>query len=283
LAEFLPRLHLNYEIVGDWRLIEQDVRSPLLIIEHPRALTDAEIDAVIRFAESGGQVLMTGMGITLRENLPKRFGLKLVRRPATAEPLEVRIGEHVTKLDHHLFRFAPDGCTVLARAVDREGKESPLLTRHTLGRGTLWAVTIPFFSKHGPNTPPLELVRRVMEIVLPGTGRHMVTEAPEDVEVVLRRHRDGALIYHVVNMALGRRTTCPTGHGPAVTIHEIPPIPAHRVSVRVPAKPSSVTIEPGGKAVADWAFREGVVTFTMPATEVHAMAVIRVDGTSGMP
>ncbi|MBN2450836.1 MAG: hypothetical protein JXR77_10630 [Lentisphaeria bacterium] len=38
----------------DWRLLDGDVRSPLLLVEHPRALADEEIAAMLRFAEKGG-------------------------------------------------------------------------------------------------------------------------------------------------------------------------------------------------------------------------------------
>ena len=74
-ADVLPRLHLNYEMVPDWRLEAQDVRSPLLIVEHPKRLMRKTVDALIEYVQGGGRLLMTGMGIGLDKRLEEAFGI----------------------------------------------------------------------------------------------------------------------------------------------------------------------------------------------------------------
>lgn len=69
-AALLPKLHLNYEMVGDWRLWEQDIRSPVLIVEHPKRLSQRDVESLVAFTHKGGTLLISGMGANLGEGQP---------------------------------------------------------------------------------------------------------------------------------------------------------------------------------------------------------------------
>ncbi|MBM4092711.1 MAG: hypothetical protein FJ276_25375 [Planctomycetes bacterium] len=59
----LRRLHLTPEMVSDRRLDEGDVRGRLLILEDTAELTEVNRQALRRYVEGGGRVLLTGRAI----------------------------------------------------------------------------------------------------------------------------------------------------------------------------------------------------------------------------
>lgn len=60
----LRRLHLSPEMVSDHRLESGEVRGQLLILEDVAELTGANRQALRRYVESGGRVLLTGKAIS---------------------------------------------------------------------------------------------------------------------------------------------------------------------------------------------------------------------------
>ena len=64
-ANWLPRLHLNYEMVGDWRLYEQDVRSGVLVVEHPEAaVAHRRLTRWSSMSTTAVRCCLTGMGLS---------------------------------------------------------------------------------------------------------------------------------------------------------------------------------------------------------------------------
>ncbi len=78
-CESLRRLHLTPEMISDRRLDAGDIRAKLLILEDTPVLTEANRQALRRYVERGGEVLLTGKAVV-------QSGLK--ESPLTAE-LEV--------------------------------------------------------------------------------------------------------------------------------------------------------------------------------------------------
>lgn len=62
-CEALRRLHLTPEMVSDKRLETGDVRAKLLILEDTASLTEANRQALRRYVEAGGKVLLTGVAV----------------------------------------------------------------------------------------------------------------------------------------------------------------------------------------------------------------------------
>ncbi len=186
-ATTLPRQHLNYEMVGDWRLHEQDIRSPVLIVEHPKRLTSEDVDALVAYVRDGGTLLLAGMGLQ-RENdaLHEVFGIAAVVGPKQAERLIVTRDARELAFEHHLFRPDLAGAETVIPVVDARGDQQPLLVRHRFGEGVAYYFATPLLSEHGKNLIPDLLMRAVLEEVLPTSKRLVTTDAPESVEIVLR-------------------------------------------------------------------------------------------------
>lgn len=276
LAEFLPKLHLNYEMVGDWQLAEGAVESPLLIVEHPRKLSQADADSLIAWIESGGQALLTGMGLTADPRLAEVFGLEpagKVRDPADYRIREGKAGAGLA-LHHYLYPVRCAGARSLLEAEDKEGNRFPWLSAAPFGKGRAWYIASPFLTSHGKCTPSLDFMRKVMEKVLPPESRRLRADLPEDVEVVLRKQR-GRLVLHLVNMAHGERKEGPGRGGQrSVSIESLPDVPAGKVTIECIERPVKVTLQPGDVPIENWEHENGRLTVQTPAFDTHRMVVV---------
>ncbi|MBM3334561.1 hypothetical protein FJY63_07855, partial [Candidatus Sumerlaeota bacterium] len=275
-ADVLSRLHLNYELVGDWRLHDQDVRSPLLIVEHPTALTSQTVGDLVRFIEGGGNVLLTGMGIEVDKRLLPVFGLaEPVATAQKSEALATKIKNRDHRFERPLFRVKAREARTLLTVTDKGGKEWPLLTARSRGRGMAYYLSVPLLTKSSGEQIPTRLVDTVLATFLPSGERQIVTNAPEDVEIVLRE-KDGNLVLHMVNMAAGERQDGPKlrVYQP-VTIRSLPQVPPCRMTLRVPRKPQDVRVRPGNGEVGDWWYGAGRVHFLAPAFNVHQIIEVQ--------
>lgn len=272
-AEVLPRLHLNYEMVPDWRLAEGDVQSPLLIVEHPKRLTDRTVEGLVRFVREGGSLLMTGMGVGQDDRFKGALGAKVLSGPKGPEPLIAKLPGGPAPLDHWLFRLKCSTATTLLEADDADGQTHPILTKNPFGRGQAYCVPIPLLSKHGKNVVPDALLEAVFDLVLPPNERWVTTDAPATVEIVLRKKGD-QLVLHLVNMAKGRREVSSGGRRKYTKITDIPAVPPCRISVRLPKKPASVELQPQGIRLDDWRFDAGRLEAEVPEFRIHQMVVM---------
>ena len=54
---------------------------------------------------------------------------------------------------------------------------------------------------------------------------------------------------------------------------EVPSIGPLRVKIRSPAKPQSVTLQPGGRRVA-YRYNDGAIGFTLPYLKIHDIIIV---------
>ena len=269
----LARHHLNYETLPDWRLWDQDIGSRLLIVEHPKVLTDRTVDSLIRFVHSGGNLLMTGMGVSRDRRFAEVFGVADVQGTSGAEPLVFTVHGVPHPLDHWLYRLRLTTAEQLLAVEDAAGQSQPILTGNRYGRGRAFYVPIPLLTKHGDNVVPESLLSMVLSAVLPPEDRLLTTDAPEHVEIVLRRKGDSHVV-HLVNMAPGTRQVIHGGTRRYPLATDVPAVSGCRVSVKLPAGPARVVLEPQGVATDEWRFRDGRLIVDVPEFDVHQMIVI---------
>jgi hypothetical protein len=274
-ADLLPRLHLNYEMVGDWRLHEQDVRSPLLVVEHVKRLTQRDVNALVEFVRDGGRVLLSAMGINHGRGHPLHevFGVTNIVGPKSAERLIAEADAATHTFAHHLFRVDLTTAETRIEVKDASGRRCPLLTSNRFGEGEAYYFATPMLTAHGNNAVPPELLHKVFRIVAPPENRHVTVEAPESVEIVLRKQA-AALVLHLVNMATGKRETVAAGRRRYVTIRQLPQVPPCRISVRTDQKPSRVVLQPQDTPLTSWHYKNGRVEATLPEFDVHQMVLL---------
>ena len=181
----LPTLHLNYEMLPDWRLAAGDVGSPLVIVEHPKGLTSETADRLLELVRQGGSLLLTGMGIGQDKRFADLFGVQVVSSAAGPEKLTASVDGTAHDFDHWLFKLEASTADVLLEVTAADGKKYPLLTGSDLGPGRLYYVPLPLLTNHGNQAVPQPVLEGIFEQVLPSSQRLLDTDAPETVEVVL--------------------------------------------------------------------------------------------------
>jgi hypothetical protein len=273
-TDVLSRLHLNYEMIPDWRLAAQDIRSPVLIVEHPKRLTESTVEALVAYVRGGGTLLMTGMGPAVAPRIRELCGIDRLVGPKGPERLVVESEACRAAFDHWLFRAKLGDAEAVVNVAEADGNVHPILMRNSCGRGQAFYVAIPLLSRHGKSVVPAGFTKCVFDRVLPPAHRILTTTAPEHVETVLRR-KGGAHVLHLVNLAHGQREIDKVGRRSYVRITDIPPAPKCHVSVRLPAKPFSVNLEPSGAPVEGWRFEDGRLEVDVPPFEIHQMVVMR--------
>jgi len=270
----LARLHLNYEMIPDWRLASGDVRSQLLVVEHPKVVTAEMAQGVIDFVRRGGGVLWSGMGLQKQPKLQALFGLSLTTGPDGPEPLQATAGQEVQRFEHWLFRVTRTSAKTLLEVQTADGQPHALLTCNAFGKGRAFYVALPLLTRHGKQTVPEELVREIFAKALPPSERLLTTTAPERVEAVLRQQGE-QLVIHLVNLDVGQRERTVVGGRPNVAIRSLAPAPPCRVSLRLAASPKSVRLEPQGKELTGGTYADGRATLDVPGFEVHQMIVVQ--------
>jgi len=272
-TDVFRRLHLNYEMIPDWRLQAQDIKSPLLIVEHPKALTEKTVDNLDKYVRNGGKLLITGMGIGLNKRIREMCGVSGYVPPRESEGLVVE--EMNLAFEHWLFRVKSSTAKELIGIKEKGRQSHPLLTVNSFGRGRVFYVAIPLLSQHGKNMVPTVLVESVFRAAAPPIDRLLITDAPDWVETALRR-KDGAHVVHLVNLAKGEREITKTARRAFTRITDIPPVPPCHVSVRLPTKPLQCYLQPEGIRLEGWQFKNGRLEVDIPKFKLHQMVVMHV-------
>ncbi|MHC4123240.1 MAG: hypothetical protein ACYSSI_06670 [Planctomycetota bacterium] len=280
IADALNHQHINHEIIADWRLIEGPIRGKLLILENPCAIPLENVDAIEDFVHDGGKVLLTAKAATSGPDaVAKLLGIKefaLVKKP---QDLELNLTDHIQiSFNSSIFDVVPVGANVLM-TVKLKGQKSthyPLLIRNHYGKGEVFYCSIPLFfidRKGGPVRIPDELKKVVIDKILPPSQRIINLNTTDAVEISLRK-KGNTYVAHLVNVALGERK----GNGLAARlISNIPPVKQCHISVKLPQKPISVTLEPGGRIPQNWRYINGKVEIDVPAFDMHEMVVMSLE------
>jgi hypothetical protein len=260
-------------MLPDWRLASDDIGSPLIVVEHPKGMTKKTADRLLDFANGGGSLLMTGMGIGQDQRLAKCFGVKIASHPKGPQPLRVDVGDGRHAFEHWLFKLQAVEAETLLEITAADGQSYPLLTRNSVGSGNAYFVPLPLLASHGSQSVPQPVLAEIFERVLPAADRLLTTDAPETVEVVLRRQGQRRIV-HLVNMARGEREQFSSGKRRYPLITSLPPVPDCRLTVRMSERPETVHLEPQNTRIDDWHYAAGRLNVNVPSFAVHQIVVV---------
>jgi hypothetical protein len=269
----LRELHLDYEYMPDWRLEPGEIRGQVLLVEDPARIEPAFVEAVLRFARQGGRVIWTGRA--RHPALEAALGLRFEEAAATAGPVTLEGEVAGPAFEATCHRARPDSARVLLHARTAAGERFPFLLVNDVARGRIFYAASPVLSPAGRAARlPLGGLQALWRHVLPEHERHLTAEAPPSALVTLRR-KDGEQIVHVANLSPGRRRPGTWRGREYQVITDVPPLPAGRVSVRLPRAPAAVSLQPQGVEVRDWQYRDGRLEVAVPPVEFHQMIVIK--------
>jgi len=292
-AKALIALHRSPDLL-DESLLASDMPYDLIVAPEQNALDAKTVATLEEFVKRGGKLLSTGESIACPE-FQRLLGVRLARQnelddghvllkngdPAGVfapwDRLELSEAEELYPLYLSWDQFNPEVRHLLPNypihgMVDEEKPEPagmPAATVRRLGTGLVVHVPTVFFSTYWQygNPDMLAWLHELLDVLQPDPLFR--TDAPQCVEVALRRKGESLLI-HFVNGNPGRDISQVGTED--LWVSDIPPIGPITGSVKC-EKPKQATWEPGGKpAQAEW--KDGVLTFILPKLEIHTCLVI---------
>jgi hypothetical protein len=262
----LLELHYSVDILAEHQLRPRLAEFPLLVIPDSHRLGPEFQEAVVKYVQDGGSLLLLGekcarifqpiLGVELigdpqeiKAELATPIGPVAVKgawqevEPTTAEPVAHR---------YPTRDFRQDG--------------SPAATVVSFGKGKVGAVFGPlalaFFQSHQPG---LRLLTRELAASLFSEPRVEV-DGPPILDIALRRTADGRLSLHILNRS---GFPIPDRHN---FIDFVPPVGPVRVCLKLPDRPRSVLWMPDGGKVT-WTWMKGRLEATIPSVHVHGILV----------
>jgi hypothetical protein len=263
----------------------------LVVIPEQAVIPDEAVQRLEAWVRAGGRLLTSGT--TIRSAAIQRLaGIRLEQAGALndghvlpvpgEEPTGVnsdwdRVSLAEAKELHPLYlswdQFNPE-CRNLCEnwpmhgVLDEENPQlagMPAVTLREVGKGLVVHVATDLFTKYAALGDP-QMLRwiRILLDRLQGDPWFR-TDVPQCVEVSLRR-RDSELLVHFVNGNPGRDVALLRTDD--LWVDDIPALAPFTCWVRLPARPASVTREPGAEAV-NWTWSDGTLAVTVPRLEIH--------------
>ena len=135
---------------------------------------------------------------------------------------------------------------------------------HIVGKGAVFATDVPVsrnYCEHQTDETRRFLATAFDELD-PGPTVRLEQDLPVDLS--LMRTAAGELAVHLVNVS--------GDHRKAELIHSIDPVLQVPLSIRLPARPKSVRIEPGRRDV-EWKWVDGKLSLVVPCVPIHEIVV----------
>ncbi len=273
--EVLQRAHLPFRIV-DRAADAGQVR--LLVLPNCACLSREEIAYLENYVEHGGKLLVsfeTSL-YSPQGKLQDDFGLgKLlgvryrgIEAYGTFENY-FQIGERFFPAYTYVLQVEPTTAVALGYLSENTRgayqpiimSSSPAVCRNDLGKGTVYYFCGNFFQTYYDYKFPayLSLFQRLFDAEL---ARQVVTDAPESVEVTVRK-KGNFLLIHLINFSSGLKR-------PIESL-----IPVENVTLRLPGVKATRVTGLLGRAHPRWQARDDLVEITVP--RLHAYEVVAVE------
>jgi len=263
----LLELHYSVDILAEHQLRPRLSEFPLLVIPDSHKLDPKFQEAVVRYVEDGGSLLLLG------EKCARLFqpllGVRLIGDPReTSAELATPIGP--VAVGGAWQEVAPSTAETVARRYptrDFRPDGSPAATAASFGKGKVGAIFGPlalaFFRSHHPGLRLLfaGLVDRLF------TAPQVEIDAAPTLDISLRRTADGRLTLHLLN-----RSGFPVPDRYSF-IDSIPPIGPVKVDLKLETRPKSVLWMPDGTKVG-WTWKDGRLQAIIPFVRVHGILVV---------
>jgi len=258
--------HYSVDVMAGWRLMEVMDAYPMVVVPNATVLADDLRRALVDYARRGGSLLLLGPDVA------RMFEGELsVRCEGAPEEMTAHLdsplgmgavtgrGQTVTQLE------ADEVALRYPTYEPRHGV--PAATVASIGDGRIGAAWGPvgddYRNAHHPAVR--HLIASLTEWLLP---EPMVeVDAPPQVDVSLRRAKDGRLCVHLLNLSGSQRAEQYLAVEHAQSVGPI------EVRVRLEEEPSEVTWEPGGEEM-QWTYEGGMLTATVPELHVHGAVVV---------
>lgn len=255
----------SVEVVAEHHLAGRMSDWPLIIVPEWNYLAPKFKDELLAYVNNGGNLLLIGPGSAAL--FAKELAVTL-DGPASAQPLHLaHQGQLIaTRGPAQNPRLGPAAQPfgVLHASADPASAAQAAASIATLGKGRI-AATYFSLGQSYAGRRPLPLRQFLASLTRQLFPQPIVQiEGSADVDLSLAR-QGKKLLVHLVN------TSGP--HQTAPIIDAIAPVGPITLTVRTPARPSSVTLQPAGQSLP-FEFANGQIRLTVPRVDVHDILVI---------
>ncbi len=265
VIDALVENHYSVDVVPDWSLDRRLARYPLVVLpDWPDIGTEAR-DTLVDYARRGGQLLVIGAENAALFNTELK--VKLLGSPLR-ETSYVLGREVLGNLTGLWQKVDPAGTQTIENrftALDTTRNASSAATLTGCGSGRIAAIYGPLGSAFAAfhSAANREFIDRVVRRLF---TPDVEIEGPPTVEVALRK-KSGRMILHLTN------TTSMQVGGDYAVNDFVAPVGPVKISIRIPAPPGRVALEPGGMTL-NGSWGNGKWNGVLERLEIHAMVVV---------
>lgn len=266
----LTELHCHTDIVNEDTLIRSAERYNTVVVPELRGLPAPVVNALVKFVEQGGQLLVTGPVENPR--LAELCGIYTENQPVM-EAGFASLSPHGPWVYRPIYYIQPSGATVLTRVTLTDDPANPMkragltfLFQPRKGRVVYIAADIfrEYYERRHPRLRAL--IGEALDTLT--KKRRLRAEAPPQVELALRE-KDGSLIVHLINRTVGKDTARGNYY-----VESIPPLFNLGIDLQLPSKPKEVLVYPG-REKPDWEYEKDRLKVKIRRLDIHACVVVK--------
>ncbi len=249
----------------------------LIVIPEQKKLSTKLIEELLRFANAGGHILISGNHLT--EELSDFVGAKFAGKPQIISrkvkgiyiPVENQaVGIYgdwtIVKPNENVEILT---CYLTDQDPEYNKTTNPVATRRKVGKGTITAIYGPIFRSYRQGHYPL--IRKYIKSLIDSLKIDWQVQAdgPSWLEVVVRTKNDKLLI-NLINRGAG-----PTTNKFRTLIDDLPPIKNIKLTVKSPHKPKTVKLLPEN-TTPHWIHDTDTSTIKINIPELNIHSVIEI-------
>jgi hypothetical protein len=263
------------DVLTENDMVRRAAEYPLCVIPEQEMISEATTDALLKYVENGGHLIVSGAELTKR--FDKIMGAEDTGRTEGWKEISgiyIPTGAGTTTLIGN-YRFVKNATareiTPLLLSRDRRDAEkrsgSPAASLAQYGKGSIACIYGPAFNGYGTShyigfAEMTGDIVRAMEI--PNLYH---AELPSGLHITLRE-QGTRLLVNFINLR-----SCKPLSNRNTLIDGIPSAGPVRFEIKLASKPTEVYVAPGGNPV-EWTFLKGVLKVTIPLVGIHDILVI---------
>ena len=254
------------EVLAEHHLANRLPQYPLVVVPEWEYLEPQFKGELVAYVKAGGNLLLIGPKTAAL--FAAELDVTLEGEPKPSGPVHLGHDGHVAtlKASRQAVKLGASAALFgkLHEAKDVASAAEPAASIAKLGRGQIAATYFTFGQNY--REAPTEAARKFLNDLARRLFPEPMVEVTgsADVDVCVARNR-GKLLVNLVNTAGPHRTQS--------IVESIPPIGPLNVTIRQPAKPARVTLEPAGKSLP-FEYHNGRLRLTVPQVAIHEIVVV---------